>query len=102
MSSNKFQEKSWILVHFKTIQEFPEWYRAVPSQISPGFSWATGPENSSLVLVPPIQEVGSGLVLSRLKKKLWNADPIIERYKKVLKFLRQKGLQNLHFTKQLP
>ena len=26
LSSTKFQEKSWILVHFKTIQEFPEWY----------------------------------------------------------------------------
>ena len=25
-SSTKFQEESWILVHFNTIQEFPEWY----------------------------------------------------------------------------
>ena len=32
LSSTKFQEKSWILVHFKTIQDLPEWYRVVPSR----------------------------------------------------------------------
>ena len=26
VSSTQFQEKFWILVHFKTIQEFPQWY----------------------------------------------------------------------------
>ena len=49
----------------------------VPSHFFPGFSQTTWPERSSLVPVPPIQEVIASLVLSCLvsfKNKLGNAD----------------------------
>ena len=32
LSSTEFQEKLLILVNFKTIQDFPQWYWVVPSR----------------------------------------------------------------------
>ena len=55
--------------HLEVVQSSP-----VLSRIFPGFSRATGTENISLVPVRPIQKVASRPVLSRLKKKLGNAD----------------------------
>ena len=65
-----------ILRPFKTFLSGTEQFGPVPnfSQIFPRFFRAMRPENSCLVLVSPIREVASSLVLSRLKKKLRNAD----------------------------
>ena len=60
-----------ILVHFKTIQEFPEWYLVVPAhpKFFLKFSRATRPDISSLVTVSAIWEVPYSLVLSCPTKK---------------------------------
>ena len=72
------KEKSWILVHFKTIQEFPEWCWVVPSRIFPEF-FPNCPEQQDQTYVVTFRSrqfrkwppVPSRLVS---KKKLGNAD----------------------------
>ena len=67
----KYREKSQNLVLLETFPSGTELFHPVPiiSRIFPEFSRATGPENRSLVLVPPIPKMMSSLVLSRL---IWN------------------------------
>ena len=77
------------VLDFSLFQDHSRISRPVPnfSQIFPGFSWATGPENSCLVPILPIWEVASSLVLS--------CHDLYIKPQKVFKLLRQ----NLSYDK---